>query len=122
METRRNIKTHISYHTYGSLILYPWGGSEADVADERDRNVFIKAGDAMARLTGYYSQKSSDMYVATGDSADWAYAATGAFAFTFELEGRGFYPGASIVQTSVEKNIKAGLYLLGITDNPYKVL
>ncbi|MGD9641610.1 MAG: M14 family metallopeptidase [Elusimicrobiales bacterium] len=122
MESRRNIRTHISYHTYGSLILYPWGGNEADVPDERDRNVFIKAGDAMAKLTGYYSQKSSDMYVATGDSADWAYAATGAFAFTFELEGRGFYPGAAIIKNSVEKNIKAGLYLLGITDNPYKVL
>jgi len=122
MESRRNIKTHISYHTYGSLILYPWGGSDENVADERDRNVFIKAGDAMGRLTGYYSQKSSDMYVATGDSADWVYAATGAFAFTFELEGRNFYPGASIIKTSVEKNIKAGLYLLGITDNPYKVL
>ena len=122
MEARRNIRTHISYHTYGSLILYPWGGSDENVADERDRNVFIKAGDAMGRLTGYYSQKSSDMYVATGDSADWAYAATGVLAFTFELEGRGFYPGAAIVKGAVERNIKAAVYLLSVTDNPYKVI
>ncbi len=122
METRRNIRTHITYHTYGSLVLYPWGGSEEPVGDDRDRNVFVKAGAEMGRMTGYQPQKSSDLYVATGDSADWVYAATGAFAFTIELEGRGFYPGASIVKNAVEKNVKAGVYLLGITDNPYKVL
>lgn len=122
MESRRNIKTHISYHTYGSLVLYPWGGTEEPVADDRDRGVFIKAGAELGRLTGYQPQKSSDLYVATGDSADWVYAATGAFAFTFELEGRGFYPGSAIIKTAVEKNVRAGVYLLGITDDPYKVL
>lgn len=122
MESRRNIRTHISYHTYGSLVLYPWGGTDDPVENVRDRNVFIKAGAEMGRLTGYQPQKSSELYVATGDSADWAYAATGAFSFTFELEGRGFYPGAAIVKSAVEKNVKAGVYLLSITDNPYKVL
>ena len=121
-EARPNIKTHITYHSYGGQVLYPWGGSEDEVPDTRDRAVFVKAAQAMASYTGYRPEKSSDMYVATGDSADWAYAATKAFAFTFELEGRGFYPGAAIITTAVEKNIRAAVYLLSITDNPYKII
>ncbi|MCM2267455.1 MAG: M14 family metallopeptidase [Elusimicrobiales bacterium] len=122
MEARRNIKTHISYHTYGSTILYPWGGSEDEVSNPKDKQAFIKLAGEMGKLTGYLPQKSSDMYVATGDSCDWAYAATGALSFTFELEGRGFYPGAAIIKAAVEKNVKAAVYLLSVTDNPYKAI
>jgi len=120
IEARRNLKTHISYHSYAGEILYPWGGSDADVPNARDRQVFINIGAEMGRLTGYRSYKSSEMYIATGDSCDWAYAAGGIFAFTFELEGRGFYPGAAIITSAVTKNIKAAVYLLSVTDNPYK--
>lgn len=122
MEGRGNLRTHISYHTYGNLILYPWGGNDADVSDPRDKAFYEKAAAAMGKMTGYQPQKSSEMYVATGDSADWAYAATGALSFTFEMDGRGFYPGAAIVKPAVEKNIKAALYLLSVTDDPYKIL
>lgn len=121
-ESRRNLKTHISFHSYASEILYPWGGQEADVPSEQDKRAFIKIATEMGKLTNYAPIKSSDMYVATGDSADWAYAATGALSFTFELEGRGFYPGAAIVKGAVERNIKASVYLLSVTDNPYKVI
>ena len=122
IEARKNLKTHISYHSYAGEILYPWGGSDADIPNEKDKQVFIKVGDEMGKLTGYRSYKSSEMYVATGDSCDWAYASGGIFAFTFELEGRSFYPGAAIISSAVTKNIKAAVYLLSVTDNPYKVL
>lgn len=121
-EARRNLKTHITYHSYASEILYPWGGSEADVPNDKDRRAFIKIATEMGKLCNYAPVKSSDMYVATGDTADWAYAATGVLAFTFELEGRGFYPGAAIVKGAVERNIKAAVYLLSVTDDPYKVI
>ena len=120
MEDRPNLKTHITYHSYASTILYPWGGNEADVPDVKDRNAFIKLAGEMGKLTGYHAEKSSDMYVATGDSADWAYAEAKVLAFTFELDGRSFYPGAAIIQSVVDKNIKAAAYLLSVTDNPYK--
>ncbi len=120
MLARKNLKTHISYHTYASEILYPWGGSDADVPAS-DRVVFEKVGAEMGKLTGYVSHKSSEMYIATGDSCDWAYAAGGIFAFTFELEGNGFYPGAAIINRTVTSNIKAAAYLLSVTDNPHKI-
>ena len=122
IEARRNLKTHISYHSYASTILYPWGGQEAEIANAKDRTAFINIATAMGKLTGYHPEKSSDMYVATGDSCDWAYAAAGIFAFTFELEGNSFYPGAAIINRTVTSNIKAAVYLLSVTDNPYKVI
>ncbi len=120
MLARKNLKTHISYHSYASEILYPWGGNDADVPVARDKDAFVKMAGEMARLTGYSAQKSSDMYIATGDSCDWAYAAGGILAFTFELEGNGFYPGAGIITKTVNSNIKAAVYLLSMTGNPYK--
>lgn len=120
IESHRNLKTHISYHSYASTILYPWGGQEADIENVKDRTTFINIATAMGKLTGYHPEKSSDMYVATGDSCDWAYAAAGIFAFTFELEGSGFYPGAGIITRTVTSNIKAAVYLLSVTDDPYK--
>ena len=121
IEARPNLKTHISYHSYASTILYPWGGNEADVPNVNDKNAFIKIATEMGKLNGYHPEKSSDMYVATGDSCDWAYQAGGIFAFTIELEGRGFYPGAAIITSAVDKNIKAAVYLLSVTDNPSNV-
>lgn len=122
VEARKNLKTHISYHSFAGEILYPWGGNDADVPSAKDKQVFEKVGAAMGKLTGYRSYKSSEMYIATGDSCDWAYAAAGIFAFTFELEGRGFYPGAAILTKAVTNNIKAAVYLLSVTDNPYKAI
>jgi carboxypeptidase T len=117
---RKNIKTLQSYHSYASLILYPWGGLYDPISDEKDRNAFIKMANEMAKLTGYTAQQSSDLYAASGDACDWAYEKAKIFAFTTELEGSSFYPGAAIIKNTVEKNIKAALYLLSMTDNPYK--
>ncbi|HCE98838.1 MAG: hypothetical protein A2021_02055 [Elusimicrobia bacterium GWF2_52_66] len=122
MEARKNLKTHISYHSYAGTVLYPWGGTEEDVADPKDKQTFINIATEMGRLTGYHPEKSSDMYVASGDSCDWAYAAGKIFAFTIELEGSGFYPGAAAITKAVTNNVKAAVYLLSVTDNPYKTI
>jgi carboxypeptidase T len=122
MLARKNIKTHISYHSYASEVLYPWGGNDADVPDARDKQVFEKVAGQLASLTGYTAEKSSTMYIATGDSCDWAYAAGKIFAFTIELEGSSFYPGAGIITKTVNSNIKAAAYLLSVTADPYKAI
>ena len=121
VEARKNLKTLMSYHSYASTILYPYGGSDADVPG-KDKDVFIKMAQAMGTLTGYHPEKSSDMYIATGDTCDWAYDVGKIFAFTTELEGNGFYPGAAMISKAVKGNIKAAAYMLSVTDNPYKTI
>lgn len=124
--SRPNIKTLLSYHTYSELILYPWAGSAAPLENKTDLKVFETMAKRFAVYTGYVPQQSSDLYVATGDTTDWAYMARNIFAFTFELTpkrwgGGGFYPGAGVIEKVVSDNIKAAMYMLSVTDDPYKL-
>jgi len=122
VEARKNLKTLMSYHSYSSLLLYPWAGLDTPVENEKDRMVFERMAKAMTAFTGYKPEQSSDLYVATGDTTDWAYATAGIFAFTTELEGNSFYPGAAIIRQAVDNNVKAAVYMLSVTDDPYKLL
>ncbi|OGR45810.1 MAG: hypothetical protein A2021_01800 [Elusimicrobia bacterium GWF2_52_66] len=122
VEARRNIKTLMSYHSYSGLVLYPWAGKDTPLENEKDRKVFEIMAQKMAAFTGYTPEQSSDLYVATGDTTDWAYVNGGIFAFTTELEGNSFYPGPEVIDNAVSNNIKAALYMLSVTDNPYKLL
>ncbi len=115
-----NIKTHISYHSYGEMILYPYGGTDDEIDSEQDKKAFVRIGNEMAKFTGYRNMKSSELYVSSGDSCDWAYKEHKTLAFTFELDGYNFYPSASQIDSIVGKNIKAAKYLLSQTANPYK--
>ena len=121
VEARPNLKTLMSYHSYSSLLLYPWAGKDVPLENERDRKVFEAMAKGMTAFTYYKPQQSSDLYVATGDTTDWAYANHGIFSFTTELEGTTFYPGAAIIDKAVSKNIKAAVYLLSVTADPYSL-
>ncbi len=81
----------------------------------------------MAKWNKYKPQQSSDLYIASGDTTDWAYGVHGIISFTFELSpknmsGGGFYPGASAIQKTFNVNIKPALYLIDLADNPERVL
>jgi carboxypeptidase T len=117
---RKNIKTLMSYHSYGSMMLFPWSGKEEPVESDRDRTVFMRMAQNMAAINGYSAQQASSLYIASGETMDWAYATAGIFAFTTELEGNAFYPKPSIFETAIAKNVKAALYMLSVTGDPYK--
>ncbi|OGS14418.1 MAG: hypothetical protein A2234_08145 [Elusimicrobia bacterium RIFOXYA2_FULL_58_8] len=121
VEARRNIKTLMSYHSYSDLLLYPWAGKDVPLDNRRDLKVFETMAREMVAFTGYTPQQSSDLYVATGDTTDWAYDTAGIFAFTTELEGGTFYPGAAAINKAVTNNVKAAVYLLSVTEDPYKL-
>lgn len=125
LTTRPNIRIVISYHTFSELILYPWGGRQEPLSDARARGAFQAMAKTMANWTGYRPMQSSDLYVATGDTCDWAWGELKIFCFTFELTPRarwegGFYPGAGVIDSTFDKNIQPALYLMDLSDNPYR--
>ena len=127
VENTPNATMLLSFHTFSELILYPWGHTNSPVANARDRSVFVKMGKEMAKWNRYTPQQSSQLYIASGDTVDWAYGEHQMFAFTFELDPKGFgpdgfYPGAAIIKEVVAKNIQPCLYMLTYADNPYRVL
>ncbi|MBI5242832.1 MAG: zinc carboxypeptidase [Elusimicrobia bacterium] len=126
VSARPNLTALISYHSYGSLVLYPWGGTDEVITDKRALKAYKAMAQKMAGWTGYTAEQSSDLYVATGDTCDWAWAEKNIFSFTIELSGSssgkagGFYPGAGAIAPSVQKNLQPVLYLIGLADDPYR--
>ena len=74
LEENTHIKIVLSYHTFSELILYPWGHKNEGVGG-KDQKVFETMARKMSTWTGYTPQRSSDLYVASGDTCDWAYGA-----------------------------------------------
>jgi carboxypeptidase T len=132
-ESHRNITITLSFHTFSELILYPWGHKYDAISNPRDFAVHKTMADTMAVWNRYKPQQSSELYIASGDTTDWAYGQLGIISFTFELDPRmtpdkqfnpeaGFYPGQSLIDPVFRKNLEPSLYLIEYSDNPYRVL
>ena len=129
LESHNNIKIFISYHSFGKLILYPWGCTNTPVENQRDRNVYLQLAQKMATILGYKAMSAAALYVAPGDAVDWAYGEHKIFAFSVELMPQGgsgcgaFYPtNQQAINDDIAKNIEAAVYLCNICTDPYKVL
>lgn len=127
IEAHENITILVTFHTFSKLILYPWGHKYAPIDVERDYLVHKTMAETMAKWNGYTPQQASDLYVASGDTTDWAYGAHRIISFTFELDPQnfnqgGFYPGQGILPQVYSKNREPCLYLISYADNPYRVL
>jgi carboxypeptidase T len=126
---RPNLNVLLSFHTFSELILYPWGHKYDPVEQEQDRKAYEAMAKRMSEWNSYTPQQSSDLYIASGDTVDWAYGwslkerSKPIFSFTFELSPKsmwegGFYPGASILDRVFEDNLKPALYLIELADDP----
>lgn len=107
--TREPVIAHVDFHSFGQMILYPWGHTKKP-APERDRLAAL--GDAMASAIAathgerYKLMSAADLYTAGGTALDWSYGEGGADGFTIELRptgGSGFVlPPEQIVPTCDE--------------------
>ncbi len=127
VRARKKATILLSFHTFSELILWPWGHTDDEIPNAKDREVFEKMGKTMANWNHYTPQKSSELYLASGDTTDWAYEELKLFAFTFELSpdsmfGGGFYPGAEAIEPTFKANLEPALYLIEHAADPYAVL
>jgi carboxypeptidase T len=127
VRSRKKTTVLLSFHTFSELVLWPFGHTNDEVPSQIDQQVFETMGKKMASWNKYTPQKSSELYLASGDTTDWAYDELKIFAFTFELTpdsmfSGGFYPGASAIEPTFKANIEPSLYLIEKAENPYSVL
>jgi len=127
VKTKPNATSLLSFHTYSELILYPWGGKYESVPVESDRKTFETMALTMSKWNHYKPEQSSDLYIASGDTTDWAYGELGMFAFTFELSpgrsgGGGFYPGQKVIESTFKANLNPCLYMIEVANDPKQVL
>ena len=107
MARRRNIRMYLTFHSYGQMILYPWG---YDRVDARDSAELQRMGTVGARaMGGNYKVGSAAKvnYEAAGASDDWAKGSAGIkYSYTIELPDTGKYrfvlPASRIDRTARE--------------------
>ena len=127
---KQQITTAIDFHTYGELVMWPYGYTLTDVpADmtQDDHDVFVTLGQAMAATNGYTPQQASDLYISDGGIKDYLYGAQRIFSLSFEMypvtSGQGgFYPPDEVIPAQTSRNRAAVLYLLENAACPYAVI
>ncbi len=134
LDEAHNFTTAISYHSYGNLILFPWGYTRELTPDH---DTYVVFADSMAAYNGYAAGPGyGTIYPTNGDMDDWMYADKAlyphqdpripptpkdrVFAFTFEVGG-GFYPGESMIGQLIRENLEPNLFAIEYGDNPYRV-
>jgi putative cell wall-binding protein len=132
VDGKQQIRTHVTLHTNGQLILYPYGYTRTTLPSDMtadDHAVFVAMAQAMARLNGYTYRQSSGLYITDGDEIDWLYYQYRIFSFTWELYPTeqasltaDVYPPFSVVATQTARNRGALLYLIEAAACPYAAI
>jgi carboxypeptidase T len=128
----QQIRTHVTLHTNGELILWPYGYTRTDIPADMpvdDHRTFVAMGRAMAATNGYTPQQSSDLYITDGDEIDWMYGTQRIFSFTFELfpteqvsSHADHEPPDEYIASQTARNREALLYLIDMADCPYAAI
>jgi hypothetical protein len=125
---RQRITAHISFHTAGEQVLWPYGHTRNDAPSdmtELDARALRALGRAMAARNGYRAMQSSSLYLTSGDQIDWMYARHRIFSYTFELYPRGgatprrWYPPDDVIGRETRRNRNAILHLMEEAWCPY---
>ncbi len=83
-----NMVSMLDVHSFGQLLLYPWGYDYVDAVDEP---IYTDITNQMANAMWqpyqewYSPLQSSDLYPASGNVIDWGYGVHGLYSITIEL-------------------------------------
>lgn len=124
---QQQIRTHMSFHANGELILYPWAYTRRNLVGamtKADRDAFKAMAFDMAATNGYHVLQSAEWYITDGDEVDWMYGRQGIFSFTLEvyppLGTVNHYPADEKIAKQTHRNREALLYLIDLADCPYR--
>ncbi len=110
----------ISLHSYGKLILYPWGWTNAP---SPNRDALQTLGRKFGYYTGYEVCQVGDascLYLADGTTDDWSYGELGVASYTFELGTRFFETCTDFEANVLESGIDALTYAMKASVRPYE--
>ena len=114
-----DLASHIDYHTYSQLILWPLGYAVGLVTPEPDRTFFQELSGDMSDLIlsesgAFYDPiQSWQLYAAAGTCSDWFYDGAGVPSFTIELRPAagagfdGFSPPDTVILPTAQENWEA---------------
>ena len=124
----REFSVALSYHSYGELIIYPWG---YDAVYTDDHDLFSALADTLRAGNGYAPGCTATgiLYPTNGDTDDWAYGETTEknrfHSFTVELntfEEGGFAPPDWLIAPTFEAVYGLNLAIIRHAGEPRAVL
>ena len=121
---RQQIRTAITFHESGRLVMWPYGYTLADIPSDmtvQDHGALSLIGRHMARTNGYRPEQASDLYISSGTTRDYQYGVYRIFAYTFEMSVKD-YPDDSMIAPETGRNKEAVLYLMERAWCPLSVL
>jgi carboxypeptidase T len=120
------INAYMSYHSYGELVMWPWGWTGVETPDSLLHDqVGNYMADQVQRLSGGTYGRGpiySAIYAVSGSSCDWFYSwsrwlgGRSNLSFTTEL-GTTFYQPVGQLDHIIHQNFKALKYLAGFCDS-----
>ena len=113
LEGGRRVRVAFNYHTYGDLLLFPWG---YDFVYTPDHALFVTASQQLTAVNGYtYGIGPEILYSTNGGSDDWMYGEQTTkrkiFSLTPEV-GDWFWPSSSQIVPLAVENLQANLLLM----------
>ena len=106
----------IDIHSYGELILWPWGYTNDDPPNN---NQLQALGKRTAYFNQYRPQPVNDLVITGGGSIDAAYGELGVASLAFEL-GTSFFQDCPTFENEIlPDNLAALMYLARVTQAPY---
>jgi len=109
---RQQIRTHITFHELGRLVMWPYGYTTADLPSDMSADDLASLrtiGRAMAASNGYKPEQASDLYLTSGTTRDYAYGRYRIHSYTFEMSAVD-YPDDSLIAAETGRNREAVLY------------
>ena len=124
---QNDICAAITWHTYGQLVMWPWGYSTNAKTPDDEYMAYVGTQIA-SRITNqdgsgnYTPTQSSGLYPTTGDTTDWAYGyghyVQGRPTFSYTIEAcSSFHPSESYLDQICRENFDGALYLLQEAEN-----
>ena len=111
---QRQFLAGISYHSYGELVLHPYGYMSGIYAPDSQELAALGTAMANSIVVGGHTYTPSpawQLYPASGSTDDYVYGNHGIFGYTIELATQ-FIPSASMVPVITAANIPAAKILL----------
>ncbi len=124
VDGRQRITMNLSFHTFGRLVMYPYGFTKRDVPPQMtrlDHRVLVAIARTMAASSRYRAQQSSDLYISSGSSSMWMYGVQRIVPFVVEVGG-GARPPDERIRREAARNRDAVLTAMELADCPQRAV
>ncbi len=107
-DDKTDIITSISYHSYGGMVLYPWGYT---VDPSPHDGLFTFLAQELANFNGYDAMVGTDLYPVSGELDDWLYGKNDIIPFTIEIDSGSHKGEVEDILNHSMTNLPGNLYL-----------